>query len=191
MSAASKDVEPLRNLTNDELAAIRDRQADRGIRGSGYTSVVECAGIADLAKATAAAYAKGGPIDLIDIVDHGRDGKMVLGADTLVESDGTSLLAGATLADTLRPVLAAQARVRLLGCKTALGPTGRRMLTRLNRLLGDRVLVHGTIEAVTPAAFEDGEFSQGPDLLFSSDAAFDSEAPNATTRQANLQRFYR
>jgi len=79
--------------------------------------------------------------------------------------------------------------LRLLGCKIALESRGRAMLVKISKEFGGRILVYGTIDRVEPGHFENGEFSQTRDLLFSSEAAIDNDAPITTQRIHNLARW--
>jgi hypothetical protein len=178
------------NLSIASLRMIHERAlelARAGERGSGYTSVEYCQGVQDLVKTVRLLYQSGGPIDLLDILDHGHAGQMEIGDDTLFESDGKQLIVGADVPDQLAPSLNDRARLRLLGCNTALDLPGRMMLVRIAKAFRWKVTVFGTIERVLPGHFEDGEFSQARNLLFSSDAAVDSLAPSALARQDHLK----
>lgn len=179
------------NLSKAQLKAVHQQQsilaASQGARG--YSAVADCRGVEDLLVILHRIHQRSGPIDLLDIVDHGHAGQMLLGDDTLFEFTGNMLTVGADLPSRLRPYLVEDASLRLLGCKTALGARGRAMLVKIGNAFGGRILVYGTIGRVEPGHFEDGEFSQARDLLFSSEAAIDNDAPIATQRTDNLGRW--
>lgn len=155
--------------------------------GAGYTAVVICTSVSALVEVVHRLCAKLGPIDLLDIVGHGAAGLQKIGDEVLFEADTMQLTTGSALVAQLRVCLAPHARLRLLGCKTACGGSGRVLLGALGLQFGVERTVYGTIERVTPSDFDTGEFSQVQELLFSSEAAVDHEAPDATTRTQSLQ----
>ena len=83
-------------------------------------------------------------IDVLDLYDHADSGVQEMGEGILFDYTGT----GREIARALRPLLTRDARVRLLGCKTALGPHGQRLLTWLREELGQSIVVYGTISPV-------------------------------------------
>lgn len=93
---------------------------------------------------------RGFRIERLDLYGHGAGGQFKLGDELLFDSDGT----GYGLAKRLGPKLAANAAVRLLGCRTAeeqvnfatgrLHRSGARMLRELARALGRQREVWGS-----------------------------------------------
>ncbi|MDQ3265883.1 MAG: hypothetical protein M3Y59_19880 [Myxococcota bacterium] len=98
----------------------------------------------------------GQPITLLDLHGHGGPGFMNLGDDRFVDWRWRGM---ATLTP-LRPYLAADAKVRLLGCHTALGEEGRELLVRSSAELGG-LLVYGTLVELLPRHFEERGLSAG------------------------------
>jgi Domain of unknown function (DUF4347) len=92
-----------------------------------------------------------GRIDSLDLYDHGSPGKQRMGQDILFNSEEKNL----DIATALRPLLAEHARLRLLGCDTAWGMNGRKMLLDVRNALDPdhRVIVYGTIALVAASEF--------------------------------------
>jgi len=91
----------------------------------------------------------GQPVGTLDIFGHGGPGFQKLGKKVLFGAidtpEGDKLITGKLIAERLQPFLAKDARVRLLGCKTARKEDGRALLRALQNQLGSGVIVHGTI----------------------------------------------
>ncbi|RKH59223.1 DUF4347 domain-containing protein [Corallococcus aberystwythensis] len=89
----------------------------------------------------------GRPIDLLDLVGHGSSEDFELG-------DGPFLLSHVEPPEVIdvmkrvKPHLADKARVRLLGCETAVGESGLRMLKNLSRAL-EREVLGTTVELLS------------------------------------------
>ena len=137
--------------------------------------------------------ARYGPIDVLDLYDHGGDGHQRMGDRQLFASAGdqTTPLIGEEFAVAIAPHLTATAHVRLLGCDTssAVVPApGRFLLVKLARTLGERRTVFGTMNVTDPDDFYEGGLKPGrePSLLFSSSAALDIEAPTPEERTAHI-----
>lgn len=92
-----------------------------------------------------------GKIETLDLYDHGAPGRQRMGHEILFNSDELNL----DIARALRPLLAEHARVRLLGCETAWGVRGRKMLLDLRNAFdqNQRVVVYGTIALVNASEF--------------------------------------
>jgi hypothetical protein len=178
------------NLSAAHLRAIHDSEfqlTEAPEASHAYSGVAYGQGADDLVKTVGLFYEQRGPIDLLDILDHGRSGVMELGEETLFRCKDKELTVGAGVPGQLLPFLAPQARLRLLGCRTALEQDGRFLLVRLAQALHWKVVVYGTIERILPGHFEDGVFSQAQDLLYSSEAAIDDCAPTVLERQQHLR----
>jgi hypothetical protein len=138
-------------------------------------------------------------ISTLDIFDHGAQGVQKLGNEVLFAAssppDPAALKSGAEIARRLSLFLTPDARVRLLGCKTALGATGQTLLLSLQREIGAAVVVFGT-NALADAAEETPGFTMDPgefgargfkalkedEWLFSSTEARDRQAPDQEAR---------
>ena len=88
-------------------------------------------------------------IDLLDIFDHGSEGVQKLAGEKLFSASEppdpeAPLKTGTEIAHGLRRFLTIDARVRLLGCNTALGDSGKALLLSLQRELGEARVVFGT-----------------------------------------------
>jgi hypothetical protein len=129
--------------------------------------------------------AANGPIDVLDIHDHGKRGHLRLGTGLLFHHEG----AGLHLARALRPYLTPDARIRLLGCETAVGDEGRRLLSMLRDELGGAIVIYGTLATIVPDSFEEGVFLKSSEdvYLFSSTEAMRREAPTWEDRLAELR----
>jgi hypothetical protein len=127
----------------------------------------------------------------LDVFDHGTEGMQMLGEGALFASDAMpgSKLVGLELALQLDPYLADTAQVRLLGCGTGEGTTGRMLLLKVARALGGDRIVFGTIDRRAEVGFECGGAGAAIEhqRLFSSVAALDTEAPRARRRLENMQ----
>src|SRR6185503_672975 len=137
--------------------------------------------------------ARYGPIDVLDLYDHGGDGHQRMGDQQLFRSDGTQTgpLIGEDIALAIAPRLTETAHVRLIGCDTSsavLPAPGRFLLIKLARALGGRRTVFGTMNVTDPDDFDQRGLKPGrePSLLFSSSAALDMEAPTPEERTAHI-----
>ena len=131
--------------------------------------------------------ARFGPIDVLDILDHGAGGAMMMGQETLFLFEGGKLTKGEQMARQLACWLSQTAQVRLLGCKTACeagARSGRGLLLALAQLLGENRIVFGTIERVrsTKHFLQERGFVPEQHLLYSSLAAIDHVAPSGHER---------
>lgn len=152
-----------------------------------YDAVVRCHTLGELATKLAEVHVKHGEIHVLDLLDHGAPGGMIIGADIACHSNGAELLFGDDLLATITPLLADTAQLRLLGCETALGKRGRHLLLSLARRLGQNRIVFGTISRVVEGHFTRTEgYSQRDEYLFSSLAALDGNAPTAGERHAMI-----
>ncbi|MFY2562963.1 DUF4347 domain-containing protein [Corallococcus terminator] len=86
----------------------------------------------------------GRPIDLLDLVGHGSSELFELGDEPFMMSHVEPPEVIAVL-KRVRPYLAENARVRLLGCETAVGKSGLRMLKSVSRAL-EREVFGTTVE---------------------------------------------
>lgn len=128
----------------------------------------KCVTPADIVTAVhSLAIERGQRIDVLDIFGHGgpgqqhlRDGTVVFGVGNAPTYNG--LTVGKDIAQRLRRYLAMDARVRLLGCKTALEEAGRALLVSLQEELGQHVVVFGTNEKADafPKPAHDGDLDQ-------------------------------
>ncbi|APR84942.1 Hypothetical protein A7982_10291 [Minicystis rosea] len=130
------------------------------------------------------------PIDILDVFDHAGPGQQTLAGDVLFSHLGT----GRMIARALRPLLTVDARVRLLGCETAVGPDGRQLLQILREELGGSIVVYGTIERVEADVDKVHEFDERgfkkereDGFLFSSTEAMQRVAPSHSTRSEELR----
>jgi hypothetical protein len=130
----------------------------------------------------------GAMIDVLDIHDHGRRGHIQLGGPVLFHEDGT----GRSIARSLRSILTVNARVRLLGCETAVGGEGARLLTTLGEELEGPV-VYGSLTRIIAQHFNQGVFDRSLEerYLFSSTEALVSPGPDTSVRLAELRKWYR
>jgi hypothetical protein len=174
------------NLNVAGLRVMHGAQAVKSAAQAGYSAVVLCRTPWELVDTVADRGRRLGPIDRLDIVAHGAPGLQKIGNDVLFQANEKDLLFGGDVVLRLLPALAANARVRLLGCRTATERPGRTLLVKLAQQFGGEVIVYGTIDRVSPEHFETGDFSQVQELLFSSDAAIDRDAPTADERRTNL-----
>lgn len=156
------------------------------------------------------AIERGQHIDMLDIFGHGgpgqqhlRDGTVVFGVGNGPTYNGLTI--GRDIAQRLRRYLSLEARVRLLGCKTALGEAGRALLLSLQEELGPDVVVFGTNEQADafPKPAQDGDLDQSEfgergfrDIreeawLFSSTEARSGVCPPQSERIAVNRAWYR
>ena len=119
--------------------------------------------------------AGGEKIATLDVFDHGHQGSQNMGHGVLFDSTTV----GYRYAEPLAELLADEARVRLLGCNTALGAAGRKLLLDMAAILGKRRVVYGTNCFVQFTEFGPDGFlvQQEAPCLFSSLSAVDGEAP--------------
>jgi hypothetical protein len=134
-------------------------------------------------------------VDTLDIFGHGCAGHQYLGNQVLFGVENGTLSTGKEIAHGLRRFLTRDARVRLLGCMTAIGESGRALLLSLREELGESVVVMGTITSLNArdrppnGGFDDGEFDERgfndtkeDDWLFSSTDARRKLAPTHRER---------
>src|SRR4051812_25346463 len=86
-------------------------------RESGAFHTARCSSPLELLPTVRDHAARFGVIDTLDLFDHGGNGHLFMGNRVLFNDDGT----GRLIARWLRPLLTPDARVRLLGCETAVG----------------------------------------------------------------------
>ncbi|MCU0684965.1 MAG: DUF4347 domain-containing protein [Polyangiaceae bacterium] len=133
-------------------------------------------------------------IATLDLFDHGREGQMRMGDEMLSLSHfavDSKAEAGGGAAEDLRDYLTSDARVRLLGCRTACGPNGRQLLIDLHAWLnegsGTNRLAYGALYNVRPESVFDNQGSFHADeavYLFSSCEAKKGMAPSIEARIA-------
>lgn len=134
-------------------------------------------------------------VDTLDIFGHGCSGYQYMGTEVLFGVENGTLSKGKDIAQGLRRFLTPDARVRLLGCMTAIGESGRALLLSLREELGAAVVVSGTISSLNArekpptGGLDDGEFnergfkeSREDDWLFSSTDARRRLAPSHRER---------
>lgn len=131
--------------------------------------------------------ARFGPIDVLDIVDHGAAGGMMMGQEILFLFEDGKLTKGEGTARCLANSLSQTAHVRLLGCRTACeagARSGRSLVLAVAQLMGANRVVFGTIERVRSMKHfsQENGFLLEQNLLYSSLAAIDAYAPSATAR---------
>ncbi|KYG08007.1 hypothetical protein BE21_26080 [Sorangium cellulosum] len=132
-------------------------------------------------------------VDVLDLFDHGRPGCQEMGDGVLFDHQG----AGQDIAHELRPLLTADARVRLLGCETALGHAGQRLLQILAAGFGGSIVVYGTtslVQAGDPVhhEFDAHGFKKDREeaFLFSSTEAATRLMPSRDARDAEILAWY-
>lgn len=187
-------------LTDVEI----DRIAATHQSGTAYSSVVRCDGADNLLQALEVIVEHKGLIDILDILDHGAPGGILLGKEILFQcgqedlnvspsSNGSGtlkLLHGSKVAPKLNRFLADTAQVRLLGCDTALDESGRQLLLWLAQLIGGNRVVMGTIDRVYEKDFDPRQgFALEREILYSSMAALDGPAGDQQMRNKNLVQF--
>jgi Domain of unknown function (DUF4347) len=121
------------------------------------------------------------PIDVLDIYYHGGPGLMTLGRSNTPLDSAISI-------SGLGELLAPTAHIRLLGCSTAVGSSGRMLVYKLARALGEKRVVFGTIDSVLFHHFPRGRFDCQL-LLFSSLEAINGEAPKWDQRKRKKPRY--
>jgi hypothetical protein len=123
-------------------------------------------------------------ISTLDFYDHGESGHLRMGSDTLFSHRGT----GRMIARMLRPLLAPDARVRLLGCNCAVGQPGRDLLLMLHEEFGPGVAVFGAIRPIDADDFPSGIFDRLEEevCLFSSTEAASRIAPDIAARNEEV-----
>ncbi|MBZ4400958.1 MULTISPECIES: DUF4347 domain-containing protein [unclassified Myxococcus] len=89
----------------------------------------------------------GRPIDLLDLVGHGSSEEFELGDDTFLVSavEPPGVIA---ILKRLKPHLAPDAQIRLLGCGTGVGESGLKMLKNVSRAL-EREVFGTTVELLS------------------------------------------
>lgn len=130
-------------------------------------------------KVRSAVRALNGRISVLDLFDHGANGRQLMGdprKPALFSADGD----GFQLASQLANFLTNDAQVRLLGCETARGLVGKKLLVDLQKAFGKSIVVQGTLQAVSQNDFAIGGFKllREDKVLFSSTEAA-ALAPNA------------
>jgi len=128
-------------------------------------------------------------IDVLDLYGHGSPGRQRMGREILFDRDRTGL----DIAEALRPFLTADARVRLLGCRTGLYEEGRTLLKSLHAAFGGTAIVQGTLKRVLSRRDIDagGFLPDREDMwLFSSTDAQRREAPSEPARIRELRAWY-
>jgi hypothetical protein len=171
-----------------------DAVAATAIPGLGF-GVARCTTPAELVRIVQTYAHHHGLIDILDLYYHGTNGLQAMGDDVLFESDADpdSDIANVEIARALADSLTPRAFVRLLGCKTALEGqlskrSGRFLLVKLARELGERRVVFGTNSTIFNLAFDQHGFRRDQEIryLYSSLAAIDGPCPDDTTRLANI-----
>lgn len=132
---------------------------------------------------------KRGMIDTLDLYDHAACDHLTMGDGRLFDIQGT----GAPIFRKLRPFLSKDARVRLLGCETAVAAQGQQMLKMIRQEIGGSVVVYGTLANVTPDLFKGGIFRRAREerWLFSSTEADARVAPSWRERQIEIDDWHR
>lgn len=137
----------------------------------------------------AAVAAKGGPLERLDIFDHGKGGLQQLGPQVLfgVHDSKTpaTKMAGFDLIKSLSECLTHDAHIRLLGCETAIEPRGQRLLLDAAGAFGFQRVVYGTVDNITANHFDANGFKTIAEcpFLFSS---HDAKLRQAPTHQKKL-----
>lgn len=159
------------------------------VEPEGAFRVARCGSPGELIRTVATAALAGGVIDTLDLFAHGGPGHLWMGNEVLFEHGG----GGLPMARWLRPYLTPDARVRLLGCKTALGEEGRGLLLGLQREIGGGIVVYGTVTRVTVEEFHERGFDEDLSalFLFSSTEAVTRPAPDLTGRALEIQAWVR
>jgi len=140
-----------------------------------------------------------GPIDTLELFDHGGPGVLKMGSATLFRSDARpdTRLEGFEIARRIAPFLTSNAQIRLVGCHTAglaaderealvLGQEGRYLLLKLALELGAHRIVSGTIQATDDDNFDRSGFIGDTAYLYSSLAALDYPPPDETRRDNSI-----
>lgn len=185
--------------TTSEVASFVEAVGDVHRKIASATSwvspcdTIRCASVVDLLEQVQAYADEHGLIDRLDVFDHGNPGLMKLGAEDLFYWAGSNKWSdpwvGEESAFALSACLAPVAQVRLLGCRTAAGGAGRRLLCKLSEAFGSTRSIEGTIARLYDYYFDSsGAFSAPAEraLLFSSTAALDREAPDSDARLDHL-----
>jgi Domain of unknown function (DUF4347) len=123
-------------------------------------------------------------ISTLDIYGHGSMGRQKLGEDVLFDAYDEN-----GIARSMRKFLTPDAHVRLLGCTTALGDPGRKLLQDVRNALGEARVVYGTIvncEACIDFGPRGLLAEMEDEYLFSSTEAISRKAPNQVERQEEL-----
>jgi len=174
-------------------------QVARKVSGSTTTHIRRCRSPELLVDIVRSVRHSHGPIDSLDLYDHGTRGAIVMGAAALFgsDSDPTTPLTGAAIAAELAPLLSELAHLRLLGCDTAIlefndPEGGRMMLLKLARLLGPRRSVFGTIVGIGAGCFDRDGFNDERvvELLCSAYTAIDFTLPTYNQRQLALNDYW-
>ncbi len=156
---------------------------------------VRCSSPQDLVAVVDDAVTRSGLLDVLDLFDHGTAGLQAMGDGVLWASDfdPDSELANEQIARALDRYLSPFAYVRLLGCRTALDGgmrSGRMLLIKLARALGQHRVVFGTNDSIFQSAFDEQGFRNDQEMrsLYSSLAAIDGPAPDIDTRMARIMK---
>ena len=167
------------------LEALFEQAANHFARASAPDFAVErCQEPDDLVYLAKLWKNRGRSITRLDLHGHGDGGKFKLGDELLFASDGT----GYGLAKKLGPKLAANAELRLLGCRTAneaerTAHSGTKLLRDLERLLGRQRRVLGTTGYLGPSHWgERGLTEAAEQLLLQGSGAARKAEPRSTKR---------
>lgn len=177
--------EPESEYADDDLGRILTRcKTDRAER-----FFVERCASPDEVVPTARRLAREGKIDVLDLVDHGAEGRLRMGAGVLFGAGAR----GRYIVSGLRPLLTPNARVRLIGCATAQGQRGQELLAMLQRELGDGIAVYGTLRWITHEQFGPHGFKKLHEehFLFSATEAASRVAPSPEERADEVVEWYR
>lgn len=148
-----------------------------------------CRSPSALARIIQQVAAEEGMIETLDFYDHASRDHIIMGDGRLFDVRGSDL----TILRKLGLFLTKDARIRLLGCETALGAQGQQMLRVIRQELGGSVVVYGTLGNVTPDLFDGGIFlrSEEERWLFSSTEADARLAPSWQERQIEIDNWLR
>jgi|GEM_PF-4273373 hypothetical protein len=148
-----------RRIANDEeILAVAALSATQAFPHSQVFFVESCDSPTLLVQTVRKIVVQHGLIDTLDLYDHGAGGALQMG-DALLFA-GHEDNNGLNVAANLRPLLAKGARLRLLGCDTAVGHAGQRLLKQLHEVFGGDVTVYGTIAAITLSQFDEYGFKR-------------------------------
>ncbi|MFT3837393.1 MAG: DUF4347 domain-containing protein [Myxococcaceae bacterium] len=144
--------------------------------------MVRCASPQELVTEVAKA-ALGGPLDRLDLFDHGREGRLRMGDPVLFDyPTGGGAVTGSDIAQLLKTYLTGDAQVRLLGCNTGAGEPGRQLLLQLGEIFGAQRVVYGGLEYLYTIGFDAHGFLDvlTCPYLYSSKEAVNGPAPAST-----------
>ena len=153
-----------------------------------YDAVVRCETPHHFVESLRRLTRKGRRIEVLDLLDHGAPGGMMMGNKILFLVRDRKLEIGGAIAKAAAPHLSETGHLRLLGCETALSLQGQHLLLHLSAALGRNRVVSGTIDRVRGKYFKvDRGFTQSEGLLYSSLAALDFAAPNSVQRSEHVK----